>query len=156
MNQLPSGTAQPETTSACLIFELCGLIDATAKLDENRRNPHQAVQDLVAVAYRVAAAAEPILDGEAALITALREAAANRPLIPESCPDCQKTDAPRCGEHAGGTAFAETYHELGHALSGPSYTPAPATGPATTGEPFAEGAGDALTAARAETPNAAG
>ncbi|MFI0410612.1 hypothetical protein [Actinomadura sp. 3N508] len=122
MNQHRSPAAQPEAIDSCLIFELCDLITATARLDEKPRNRHQATQELIAVAYRVAAAAGPILDREAALITALRDAAAARPNIPRSCPDCQKLDGGRCGRHATSTAVAETYHDLGRALSGPSYT----------------------------------
>lgn len=122
MNRRPSPASQPEAIDSCLIYELCDLITATARLDEKPRNPHQATQELIAVAYRVAAAAEPILDGEAALITALRDAAAARPNIPRSCPDCKKLDGGRCGRHATSTAVAETYHDLGQALSGPGYT----------------------------------
>ncbi|TMQ86134.1 hypothetical protein ETD83_40390 [Actinomadura soli] len=122
MNHLPSPAVQPEANGSCLIYELCELITATARLDEKPRNPHQATQELVAVAYRVAAAAGPVLDGEAALITALRDAAAARPSIPQSCPGCQPMDGSRCGRHATSTAVAETYHDLGRALSGPGYT----------------------------------
>lgn len=85
------------------------------------------MQEVAATAHRVAAAAGSILDSEAALITALRDAATGPP-IPKSCPGCQKTNGARCGHHAGSTDVAETYHELGHALSGPSYI-APKTTP---------------------------
>ncbi|MFA1550770.1 hypothetical protein [Actinomadura chokoriensis] len=122
MNHLSPTVPQPEVTGTCLIFELCALIDATAKLDEKPRDRLQAMHEVVAVAYRVAEAAGPILDSEAALLTALRDAAAARPPIPDSCPGCQKTNGARCGHHACGTGVAETYHELGHALSGPIYT----------------------------------
>ncbi|GAA1893001.1 hypothetical protein [Actinomadura bangladeshensis] len=132
MNHLSPAVTRPEATDACLVFELCALIDATAKLDEKPRDRLQAVQEVVAVAYRVAEAAEPILDNEAALLTALREAATARPPIPESCPGCQKMDGGRCGHHAGSTDVAETYHELGHALSGPAYGPSRPDGLAPT------------------------
>ncbi|MGI5206247.1 hypothetical protein ACQEU6_32325 [Spirillospora sp. CA-108201] len=126
MNHLRPAPTEPETTGTCLILELCGLIGATARLDEKPRDRHQAMQEVVAAAYRVGAAAGPVLDGEAALITALRDAALARPPIPELCPGCQKLSGGRCGHHIGSTDVAETYHELGHALSGPSYT-APAS-----------------------------
>ncbi|TDC68425.1 hypothetical protein E1200_11600 [Actinomadura sp. GC306] len=135
MSHLPPSATQPETDDTGLIVELCALIDATAKLDEKPRNRLQAVHEVVTAAYRVAEAAEPVLDSETALLIALREAAAARPPIPESCPGCQKMNGARCGHHAGSLDVAETYHELGHALSGPVYTapdnrpddPAPAT-----------------------------
>jgi hypothetical protein len=122
VNHLRPAPTEPETTGTCLILELCDLIGATAKLDEKPRDRYQATQEVVAAAYRVATAAGPVLDGEAALITALREAAAARPPIPESCPGCLKMNGARCGHHIGSPDVAETYHELGHALSGPSYT----------------------------------
>ncbi|WP_141578749.1 hypothetical protein [Actinomadura sp. WMMA1423] len=121
MNHLRPAPTEPESTGTSLILELCDLIGATARLDEKPRDRHQAMQEVVAVAYRVAAAAGPVLDGEAALITALRAAAAACPPIPESCPGCQKMSGARCGHHVGSTDVAETYHELGRAFSGPSY-----------------------------------
>ncbi|GAA2278206.1 hypothetical protein GCM10010402_38520 [Actinomadura luteofluorescens] len=129
MSHLPPATAELETADTCLIFELCALIDATAKLDEKPRARHEAEQKVITIAHRVAAAAGPILDGEAALITALRDAAAVHPPTPESCSGCHKMNGARCGHHIGSTEVAETYHELGQALSGPSYTD-PANGPA--------------------------
>lgn len=122
MSPIPPAAAPSDSTGTCLIYELCDLIDATAKLDAKPRNRYQAEQELIAVAHRVAAAAGPVLDGENALITALREAAASRPPIPKSCPNCQKIGDGRCGRHAGSPDVAETYNELGQALSGPGYT----------------------------------
>ncbi|MEU4820309.1 hypothetical protein AB0H37_00395 [Actinomadura sp. NPDC023710] len=122
MSNLPKATAELETADTCLIFELCALIDATARLDEKPRDRHQAEQKVITVAYRVAAAAGPVLDSEAALISALRDAAAAHPPIPESCRGCQKMNGARCGHHIGSIDVADTYNELGNALSGPSYT----------------------------------
>lgn len=122
MSPIPPAAAPSDSSGTCLIYQLCDLIDATAKMDAKPRNRYQAEQGLIAVAHRVAAAAGPVLDGENALIVALREAAASRPPIPKTCLNCQKVDDGRCGRHAGGLTVAETFNELGQALSGPSYT----------------------------------
>ncbi|WP_067460747.1 hypothetical protein [Actinomadura macra] len=121
MNHFPRGPEQSEATRDCLLYELSDLVDVTAKMDGAPRDRYRFVEELVTVAYRVAAAAEPLLEGEVALITALREAAASRQPIRESCPDFEKVDGGRCGHHAGGLTVAETYHELGRAISGPGY-----------------------------------
>ena len=91
------------------------------------------MREVVTVAYRVAEASGPILGSEAALLTALREAAAARPPIPKSCPGCQKMNGARCGHHAGGSTSPRPTTSVGHALSGPVCEPlrtdqAPASG----------------------------
>ncbi|WP_242891122.1 hypothetical protein [Actinomadura litoris] len=121
MNYLPEAIKQPEPTESCLIFALCDLIDATSALDAKPRNRYQAEQDLITAAYRVAAAAGPVLSGENALLVALRDAAASRPVAPESCSNCQKTDGGLCGQHAGSVAVAGTFNDLGYALGGSGY-----------------------------------
>ncbi|MWA07393.1 hypothetical protein F8568_045130 [Actinomadura sp. LD22] len=110
-----------EPAAAWLIQELCGLIDITAELDANPRDRYAVTGKLIKAAYRVAAAAGPVLDRDAALITALRDAAAARPVVPDACPDCHTIDADRCGRHAVGPDVADTYNDLGRALYGPVY-----------------------------------
>lgn len=122
MNGLSHATAQPELAEGCLIYRLCDLIDVTAALDERRRNRHELVEELVTVAQQVAAAAGPVLDNETALITALREAAADRPSGPESCTDCQSSEDGLCCHHASSPSYAKVFHDLGRALSGPGYS----------------------------------
>ncbi|MWA02767.1 hypothetical protein F8568_020785 [Actinomadura sp. LD22] len=102
-----------------LIQELCGLIDITAELDANPRDRYAVTQKLIKAAYRVAAATEPVLDRDAALITALREAATARPAASDACPDCRIVEW--CGRHAVGLDVADTYNDLGRALYGPVY-----------------------------------
>jgi hypothetical protein len=109
------------SAEACLAHLLGDLIDVTVKLDERRLYRHRIMEELITVSHRVAAAAELVFDGEAALITALRDAEASRPTRPASCPDCEKIDEGLCGRHAGGDTVAKTFHDLGHLLSGPSY-----------------------------------
>ncbi|MBE1533249.1 hypothetical protein [Actinomadura algeriensis] len=118
MNEISSQSVTATPEDACLFYLLGDLIEVTAKLAERRLDRHRIVQELITVSCRVAAAAEPVLDGEAALITALRDAEASRPV---SCPDCEQTDEGLCGRHAGSDTVAKTFNDLGHLLSGPSY-----------------------------------
>ncbi|MEU9018660.1 hypothetical protein [Actinomadura sp. NPDC048394] len=108
-----------EPAAAWLIQELCGLIDITAELDANPWDRYAVTQKLIAAAYRVAAATGPVLDRDAALITALREAATARPAASDACADCHTVEW--CGRHAVGLDVADTYNDLGRALYGPVY-----------------------------------
>jgi hypothetical protein len=119
VNDLPCEAAA--SGEACLLYLPSDLIEVTAELDERRLNRHQTVEKLITISRRDAAAAEPVLDGEAALITALREAETTRPTRPESCRDCEKTEDEMCGRHAGSDTVAKTFNHLGHFLCGPSY-----------------------------------
>ncbi|MBO2460322.1 hypothetical protein [Actinomadura violacea] len=124
-----------EPATAWLIQELCGLIDITAELDSNPRDRYAVTQKLIAAAHRVAAATGPVLDRDAALITALREAATARPAAPDVCADCRTVEW--CGRHAVGLDVADTYNDLGRALYGPVYdewAPTPA-GPSAASPP---------------------
>ena len=112
-------TAVPE--DACLLDLLSDLIEVTAKLGERRLDRYRIVEELITLSHRVAAAAEPVLDGEAALITALRDAEASRPARPASCAECEKAVEGLCGRHAGSDSVAKTFNDLGRLLSGPGY-----------------------------------
>ncbi|MFD0856605.1 hypothetical protein ACFQ07_30515 [Actinomadura adrarensis] len=121
MNDIPCEAVMAASEEACLLHLLGDLIVVTAKLDERNLDRYRIVQELIAVSYRVAAAAERVLADEAALITALREAEASRPARPASCPDCEMIDEGLCSRHAGSDTIAKTFKDLGHLLSGPSY-----------------------------------
>ncbi|OLT27026.1 hypothetical protein BJF79_42930 [Actinomadura sp. CNU-125] len=121
MNEVSSQSVTATPEDACLFYLLGDLIEVTAKLDERRLDRRRIVEELITVSCRVAAAAEPVLDGEAALITALRDAEASRPARPVSCPGCEQTDEGLCGRHAGSDTVAKTFNDLGNLLSGPSY-----------------------------------
>lgn len=122
MSDLPCEAAVPASGDTCLSSLLCDLIDLTSELDGRRGDRSQTVKEVIAISRQLAELAEPILDREAALVTALREAESSRPARPASCPHCEKIQDGLCGRHTGSDTVAQTFNDLGHLLSGPSYS----------------------------------
>lgn len=122
MNDLPGEAVAPASDEPCLSHLLCDLIDATSELDGRPADRLQLWKEVIRISYKIAELAEPLLDREDALVTALREAEASRPARPASCPHCEKIEDGLCGRHACSDAVAQIFKDLGHLLRGPSYS----------------------------------